>query len=528
MIGLLAGGVGLAAVAGALLSGRGYLKEPDGAGGHGNAKGEASIAQNWAELKEAGRKAGLTWGRSGGLFLSAVEVEPERLRLIRLQGELGGIFISPPGGGKTTGFVMNTIADGIRAARAGRPQSYLLGDPAAQLLLAWGRPLQEAGFRVEYFNVEGVEDAAVRAKFGTPARRNPLGAIDLNAPNAEAKIAAQAGIICPVSGQERSPFFPRGGQWLGGNVGYFFREVYGAKATWCMVAEFLRSSEHNQNAVYDAMRLSRSARVRACGSEWYRQPDRFGALPPYSEGRRDQLATACNEFAFLLSAPVMETFGGDGDGDFASMKREPCATFLIASDTPGDDLQKCNQLLLSMGKEELTRIGGDLTVDVILDDVGATTRKGGDAATMIGAWAAVARKFKVRISTIFQDWNQFVLWCGSKEAALSLRAQMAALAFLGANDPESIAVVMREGGEYTIFSPSNDPMRNAGMDGGVGVDGKPLFSPEDIRGCLESGHMIVFLIGSRKTVVLPIVPYFQIPEFAALADDDPYHGKEGA
>lgn len=140
---------------------------------------------------------------------------------------------------------------------------------------------------------------------------------------------------------------------------------------------------------------------------------------------------------------------------------------------------------------------------------------------LIMEMSALLRKFRGRLALIAQDVPQFQVWAGGEKQARHIRANMGMVSYYGgANDPDTIAEIMRESGHYTRWQPGTNPLHEYGIEGNATPMGVPLFHPEEIRGMRQQ---IVFLMGSGRVCVLPRTSYRDIPHFRARAGVDPHH-----
>lgn len=509
---MIGGGIAAVGVMGLFL--RNALKdtetnpEPD----HNNVKGGAAKAETLEDVATAG----LTWKRPGGFFIAALDAAKERkARFLRFQQETGCLIFGPPGTGKGTGFVIPTILD----RDATTPESLLVLDPAAQNINVTGPYLKKIGYRVVYSNVAGKHAAALREKFGAPVRMNPLGAVEINDPLADIEISETAAVLVPLKDSDKSPHFAGTAQQLAAAVALWLRETEGEKATWVKVGELIHNPPSDMNLMFALMKKSRFATVRATAALWYLELDDKGNMKSPTPGAADCLTTARRELKFLLNGAIADMFSAN-EFDFASMKKNRTAYFLVMPDAESDDLKKCSYLVLRTAKNGLSTPGG-LNVLWLLDELCAAVPAAG--AVLIRDAAALVRKYGIRIAGICQSWAQFENWCGDKVKADALRSMFGAAIFYGANDNTSITHIMQESGNRTVWTPGTNPLHVEGINGNSGPLGVPLFQPEDIRAMISEQQQLVFLIGSRKICLLPRSSYLEIPELKARASADPYH-----
>lgn len=485
------------------------VREPE----HGNVHGGAAIAETLAEVEAAG----LTWKRAGGFFIAAIQAAKEKCgRVLRFQQETGVLVFGAPGSGKGVGFIVPTLLDRDRKT----PESLLVFDTAAQNINTTGDYLGRIGYRVLYSNLIGAHGAALRNKFGAPVRMNPLGAVDLDDPLAELVIAETAGVLVPVKAGEKSSYFSGSAQQLAAGIATWLRESEGRNATWVKVAELVHASPWDQNQLYAAMKTSRFASVRATAARWWIPIDPETGKPQGAptEGSRDVLSTVQRELSFLLTGAIADMFSGDFD--FATMKKERTAYFLVLPDSESDATKKCGYLVLRTAKQTLMTPGGFHTL-MILDEMAAALPPAG--AALVKDMAALVRKYRIRIAGICQSWAQFQDWCGDAVKADALRGMFGAAIYYGANDNTSIQHIMEEVGKTTIWTPGTNPLNEAGIEGNSAPMGVPLFHAEDIRALISEQKQIINLIGSRKCCLLPRANYLHIPELRARASEDIYH-----
>lgn len=486
--------------------------EPD----HGNVHGSASIAGSLAEVEAAG----LTSKQAGGFFIAAVQAVKEKTtRWFRFQQDTGALVFGGPGTGKGVGFVIPTLLDRDKTTR----ESLLVFDPAAQNIFVTSPYLQSINYRVVYSNLVA-EHAEALKQFGAPLRMNPLAAVNLdNNSLAELEIAETAAALVPVM-DARSSFFSGTAQQLTAAIALWLRETEGSQATWPNVAELIHQSPFTLNELFGRMRHSRFASVRATAALWFSEidPETKKLRNPPTEGARDVLATARRELNFLLTAGITEMFSGTGAEafNFATLKNQKTAYFLILPDDPSDALRKCAYVMLRTAKLAMMKPRG-LPVLWLLDEMCAALPAAG--AALIRDSAALVRKYGIRIAGISQSWAQFEHWCGDTVQANALRSMFGAAIYYGANDNTSIGHIMKECGHYTVWQPASKPVMESGEETNSAPMAVPLFQPEDIRAMIPQQKQIISLIGSRQMVVLPRANYRQIAQLKARAAADRYH-----
>lgn len=512
---MLGGGIAVAGVMAMFV--RDALKDSDSASEpeHFNVKGGAAVAQTLEQVEAQG----LTSKNPGGFFIAAVQAVKEKTaRLLRYQKELGCLVFGAPGTGKGIGVIIPSILDRDKSTN----ESLLVFDTAAQNLHTTGGYLQSIGVRVLYSNLVGMHGHALRAKFGAPLSMNPLGTVDLHDPLIDITISETAGVLVPVKDSDKAPHFAGTAQQLAAAVALWLRETEGDKATWVRVSQLIHQAPWDMNQMFAAMKQSRFASVNATAALWYLEVDpetgKLKGTP--TEGMRDVLTTARRELQFLLNGAIADMFSGDFD--FATMKQERAAYFLVLPDSESEAIKKCGYLVLRTAKQALMTPGG-LHVLMILDEMAAALPPAG--AKLVQDIAALVRKYRIRIAGICQSWSQFQDWCGDAVKADALRGLFGAAIYYGANDNTSIQHIMQECGQFTTWTPGTNPLHEAGINGNSAPLGVPLFQPEDIRAMIAEEKQIINLIGARKCVVLPRGNYRFIPELHARAAEDIYHPK---
>lgn len=514
-IATIGGGIAVAGVMAMFV--RDAMKDNDNASEpeHFNVKGAAAVAQTLEEVEAQG----LTSTRPGGFFIAAVQAVKEKAaRLLRYQKELGCLVFGAPGSGKGVGFVIPSILDRDKSTQ----ESMLVFDTAAQNLHTTGGYLQLIGVRVLYSNLVGMHGQSLRAKFGAPVCMNPLGAVDLNDPLIDIIISETAGVLVPVKDSDKAPHFAGTAQQLAAAVALWLRETEGDKATWVRVSQLIHQAPWDMNQMFAAMKQSRFASVNATAALWYLEvdPDTGKLKGTPTEGMRDVLTTARRELQFLLNGAITDMFSGDFD--FATMKNERAAYFLVLPDSESEAIKKCGYLVLRTAKQGLMTPGG-FPVLMILDEMCAALPPAG--AKLVQDIAALVRKYRIRIAGICQSWAQFQDWCGGSNAvkADALRGLFGAAIYYGANDNTSIQHIMQECGYFTTWTPGTNPLHEAGINGNSAPMGVPLFQPEDIRALISEEKQIINLIGARKCCLLPRANYRHIRELRARAAEDIYH-----
>ena len=505
--GVVAGGLMLNFIRNAIKETPG-THEPD----HNNVKGGAAIAETLAEVEAAG----LSWKRPGGFFIAALHAAKDRqARRLRFQKDTGCLVFGGPGTGKGIGFVVPTLLDRDKDT----PESLLVYDPAGQNFSVTGPYLKSIGVRVVYSNLAGKHAAALREKFGAPVRMNPLGAVDINDPLADIEISETAAVLVPLKDSDKSPHFAGTAQQLAAAVALWLRETEGETATWVKVGELIHNPPSDMNLMFALMKKSRFATVRSTSALWYLELDDKGNMKSATPGAADCLTTARRELKFLLNGAIADMFSAN-EFDFASMKQQRSAYFLVMPDSESDDLKKCSYLVLRTAKNGLSTPGG-LNVLWLLDELCAALPSAG--AALVRDAAALVRKYKIRIAGICQSWAQFENWCGGPVQADALRGMFGACIYYGANDNTSVKHIMEECGNFTVWQPGTNPLHATGLEGNTGPIGVPLFQPEDIRAMISEGKQIVSLIGARKICLLPRSSYLAIKELQGRAAVDPYH-----
>lgn len=479
---------------------------------HGNVHGGSAVAATVDEVLAQG----LSCKSPGGFFIAAVRsLKDTAVHWLRYQKELGCLVFGGPGTGKGVGFVIPTILDRDKTT----PESLLVFDPAAQNIEVTGPYLQSVGYRVVYSSLVAEHAATLREKFGPPLSMNALATVDLNDPLAEVTITHMAGVLVPVQADAKNSYFSGSAQNLVASTGIWLRET-DANASWPKVAELLHGSAWDMNQMFAAMKQSRNAKVRATANQWFREidPETKKLQGNPTEGMRDVLSTARRELEFLLNGAISDMFSGAFD--FATMKRERTAYFLILPDGESESVKKCAYLVLQTAKQALMTPGG-FSILWLLDEMCAALPSSG--ADLIKDAAALVRKYRIRIAGICQSWAQLEDWCGNDVKANALRSMFGAAIYYGANDNTSIAHIMRECGQSTIWEPASNPLHAAGLEGNSGPMGVPLFQPEEIRAMIPEQKQIINLIGAKKVCLLPRTSYRTLPELRARAAEDPYH-----
>jgi type IV secretory pathway TraG/TraD family ATPase VirD4 len=498
----------------------GYDPETRDAGG---VCGTAEAAQNLAHLVEARLSHG---DAAQGLFVGtwttySTVIVKQRFRRtrselrramhwLRFDQETGGaIIVAPPGTGKGAGVLITTLLTDAT-------HSKLVVDPAAQNGAVTIRWLRKCGHTIRVYSVTG-ETPDATAK---PSQCNPLGGQDLNNAATQTRTRNQAAIIAPKREGGNQEFFSSGAQELAGSGGLFALETLGAAASWPKVAELLHQPPHLLNDWFGAMRHSRFLSVRATGNKFHVPLDEDGKpRGALTTALRNVIETAQTETAFLLDGAIAHLFGGAPSG-FTDMKRDLCASFIVAPETASEGQQKAVHLLLETAKADLQTPGGR-SVLVLADEACAALPAA--AAQTFQSFYALSRKHRIKAVMVAQSWPQLVTWTGSADKANALKASAGLVMFMGSNDPITSAYIRNEAGKFTIYAPNSKPGAEIGIDGGTAPIGVELYDDNALRAMQRNGGALLFLLGSRRVVPVTITPYYRIPELAARAAPDPFH-----
>lgn len=490
----------------------------------GGVCGTAEAAQSLAQLVDAGLSHG---DDAQGLFVGTWTTYPtvivkqrfrrarselrHALHWLRFDQETGGaIIVAPPGTGKGAGVLIPTLlTDTVH--------SKFVIDPAGQngaVTIPW---LRKSGHTIRVYSVTG-ETPDATAK---PSQCNPLGGQDLNDPKTQTRTRNQAGIVSPKREGGNQEFFSSGAQEVVGSGGLFALETLGAAASWPKVAELLHQPPHLLNDWFGAMRRSRFLSVRATGNKFYVPLDDDGKpRGALTTALRNVIETVQTETAFLLDGAIAHLFDGVPSG-FAPMKRDLCASFIVAPETASEGQQKAVHLLLETAKADLQTPGGR-SVLVLADEACAALPAA--AAQTFQSFYALSRKHRIKAVMVAQSWPQLVTWAGSADKANALKASAGLVMFMGSNDPVTSAYVRNDlAGKFTIYAPNSKPGAALGIDGGTAPIGVELYDDNALRGMQRHGGALLFLLGSRRVVPVTVTPYYRIPELAARAAPDPFH-----
>lgn len=498
-----------------------YDPETSDAGG---VCGTAEAAQSLAQLVDAGLSHG---DDAQGLFVGTWTTYPTvivRQRFRRARSELrhalhwlrfdqetgGAIIVAPPGTGKGAGVLIPTLlTDTVH--------SKLVLDPAGQngaVTIPW---LRKSGHTIRVYSVTG-ETPDATAK---PSQCNPLGGQDLNDPKTQTRTRNQAGIVSPKREGGNQEFFSSGAQELAGSGGLFALETLGAAASWPKVAELLHQPPHLLNDWFGAMRRSRFLSVRATGNKFYVPLDDDGKpRGALTTALRNVIETVQTETAFLLDGAIAHLFDGAPSG-FTDMKRDLCASFIVAPETASEGQQKAVHLLLETAKADLQTPGGR-SVLVLADEACAALPAA--AAQTFQSFYALSRKHRIKAVMVAQSWPQLVTWTGSADKANALKASAGLVMFMGSNDPATSTYIRNDlAGKFTIYAPNSKPGAQIGIDSGTAPIGVELYDDNALRAMQRNGGALLFLLGSRRVVPVTVTPYYRITDLAARAAPDPFH-----
>jgi type IV secretory pathway TraG/TraD family ATPase VirD4 len=282
----------------------------------------------------------------------------------------------------------------------------------------------------------------------------------------------------------------------------------------------LHQPPHLLNDWFGAMRRSRFLSVRATGNKFYVPLDDDGKpRGALTTALRNVIETVQTETAFLLDGAIAHLFDGAPSG-FAAMKRDLCASFIVAPETASEGQQKAVHLLLETAKADLQSPGGRQVL-VLADEACAALPAA--AAQTFQSFYALSRKHRIKAVMVAQSWPQLVTWAGGTDKANALKASAGLVMFMGSNDPITSAYIRNEAGKYTIFSPSSKPGAQDGIDSGTAPIGVELYDDNALRAMQRNGGALLFLLGSRRVVPVAVTPYYRIQELAARAAPDPFH-----
>lgn len=493
-------------------------KAPD----HHDVAGAAAVAATLEQIKEAK----LSVGSDGGFFLGTWPIKTWRtfkdrygrvqhelcrvVHWLRFDQETGGVLLfAPPGSGKGTCFVLTTLLSNLR-------DTFVCIDPASQNIAVSKAWLEKSGVEVHRFDPTGMQSELL----GPLAQCNPLGSKDINSPTIETELHEDAAIIVRIREGDNQSYFSAAAQVLFFAVALFMLEIHGAKATYAMVADMLHLPIERLNDLFSDMTRSRFPSVRNIAHKFFVPFDDEGRPLRYlTTAMLNVIENAQQDSSFLSTSSIARMFGGNGV-DFADGKKRRAAYFVCVPEAESVVMQKCVHLLLATMKRQLCTKGG-LWVNWIIDEMCSSLPS--SAKELVLSLANTARKFRNRLAGICQSYPQYLEWCGNAHAAHALRAAIGGCLYHGANDPETIAEIQREAGQRTVWQPSTAPLAEYGIDGATTPIGVDLLTPEALRDQLRDGMQTIFLLGSRRCVIAPRTPYFQIPELASRASPDPYH-----
>ena len=429
---------------------------------------------------------------------------------LRFDHETGSVILfAPPGSGKGTCFVIPTLLSN------GRDSIFCL-DPAGQNAAIARQWLMKSGVDVHVFNPTGVLSDEL---LGAPAQCNPLGAKNVNDPMIETELQEDAAILVTVNKGDTQSYFAASAQSLVAAVALSLLETQGSAANWPMVSEVLHLPLHRLNDLFEVMTVSRFPSVRQVAAKYF--------VPNDAEGKpRRALTTAMlnvienaqQDTAFLNTGGIATMLSRDGVR-FSAGKQRRTAFFVCMGDNGSEALQKCAHLLLATAKRQLCTAGG-IPMAWIIDEAAAATPPA--AAAVIKSMLDLTRKYGHRLALICQSYPQFISWAGDEHKAHALMASSGASIFYGANDVETIAVAQQLAGKYTVWKPTTSPLAEFGIEGSTTPQGVELLTDSALRDQHRKGQQSIFVMGSKRAIVIPRVPYFKIPELLARAAPDPY------
>ena len=230
------------------------------------------------------------------------------------------------------------------------------------------------------------------------------------------------------------------------------------------------------------------------------------------------IENAQQDTAFLNTGGIATMLSRD-NCRISDGKKRRTAFFICMGDNGSEALQKCAHLLLATAKRQLCTPGG-IPMSWIIDEAAAATPSA--AAGLIRAMLDLVRKYGQRFALICQNYPQFLSWAGDEHKAHALMASSGASIFYGANDVETIAEIQKLAGKYTIWQPTTSPLAEFGIEGSTTPQGVELLTDSALRDQHRKGQQSIFVMGSKRAIVIPRVPYFKIPELLARAAPDPY------
>ncbi len=498
------------------------LPEPD----HGDAFGGA----RWSTLAEVLDK-GLSRDTSGGMWAGIWCAWTERrakwwhwwqtrtaeLIALAYRGVNSCLTIGPAGTGKFAGPIASMLL-------SNSADSIIMLDMKGEGYGVTASQRRRFGQKVVLLNPYGAK--LDKLELPPSDQVNLLGELDMDQPGYEVALKNLANILCPISEGDKNKHFSVTSQGLTMAFMGHCRETMGETANLPLVAQWLHEDAAALNRRFEAMRHSRFAFVQDVGNEYH-----VTEQNPYTNAMRDVMSTARGEISWLsiganrrdpsASTEIARLFAYGATGpvfSFRELKTRKVSVFIILTPQSSDAFKKLNKLLIAGAMQTLNKPPHAPTV-FILDEMANALPQ--EAGRDILALLNTGRYVGLRLSCFCQNWGQVVEMFGPG-AAQTVRGAMGLLTFFGANDPETCDFIKRECGKKTIWQPSSNPAAEYGVNGGVGATGVEFISEQRLREMMGGGQQISFLLGHGFPALMQRQPfYFDIPELAARADDNP-------